>query len=93
MPTYDYRCKKCNHEFEAFQSMSEPTLKTCPQCGKRSLQRLIGAGAGIIFKGNGFYITDYKRGSSSSAGAAKTSKSPATSEKSGSSGSSGSSED
>jgi putative FmdB family regulatory protein len=81
MPTYDYRCKKCNHEFEAFQSMSEAPLKVCPKCRKSALQRLIGAGAGIIFKGSGFYITDYKRGSGAAAGSKKPSKSSASSEK------------
>ncbi len=85
MPTYDYRCKKCNHEFEAFHSMSDEPLKVCPRCKKHSLQRLIGAGAGIIFKGNGFYITDYKRGSSSSSGPKKASKSTSGTEKSDSS--------
>ncbi len=91
MPTYDYRCKKCNHEFEAFQSMSDDPLKVCPKCKKRSLQRLIGAGAGLIFKGSGFYITDYKRGSSSSSSTSKPAKSTSGSEKSSSSSSSGSS--
>jgi len=61
MPTYDYRCDACGHRFEAFQSMSEAALEACPACGKPKLRRLIGAGAGIIFKGSGFYETDYKR--------------------------------
>ncbi|MGQ0553466.1 MAG: FmdB family zinc ribbon protein [Planctomycetota bacterium] len=61
MPTYDYVCTKCGHAFEAFQSMSEALLKICPSCKRRSLKRLIGTGAGIIFKGSGFYETDYKR--------------------------------
>ena len=65
MPTYDYQCKRCDHKFEAFHSMTAKALAKCPQCGRRSLQRLIGAGAGIIFKGSGFYATDYKRGASS----------------------------
>ncbi|MHC4331795.1 MAG: FmdB family zinc ribbon protein [Planctomycetota bacterium] len=60
MPTYDYVCENCEHEFEQFQSiMAKPTRK-CPNCGKLKLQRLIGAGAGIIFKGSGFYQTDYR---------------------------------
>ena len=64
MPTYDYFCSKCEHEFEAFQSMKDEPLKTCPQCKKRSLKRLVGGGSGLIFKGSGFYITDYKNKSS-----------------------------
>src|SRR3954447_16369945 len=60
MPTYDYRCKACGHEFEEFQSITAPTLKKCPKCGKPKLERLIGTGAGIIFKGSGFYETDYR---------------------------------
>ena len=62
MPTYEYECRDCGHEFEVFQQMSDKRLKKCPQCGGK-LQRLIGAGAGIIFKGGGFYETDYKRSS------------------------------
>ena len=65
MPTYEYGCKKCEHRFDAFQSMSEDPLKTCPECGGR-VKRLIGAGAGIIFKGSGFYVTDSRKSSSSS---------------------------
>lgn len=61
MPTYEYECEDCNHAFEEFQYMSDPVLTDCPQCGKKTLRRLIGAGAGIIFKGSGFYETDYKR--------------------------------
>lgn len=60
MPTYDYLCGKCGHEFEKFQSITAGTLKKCPECGKMSLQRLIGTGSGIIFKGSGFYQTDYR---------------------------------
>ena len=60
MPTYDYRCNACGHEFELFQSMSAGVKKKCPECGKLKLQRLIGAGAGVIFKGGGFYETDYR---------------------------------
>ena len=60
MPTYDYVCDACKHEFEEFQSMSAKQLKKCPECGKSKLRRLIGTGAGIIFKGSGFYETDYR---------------------------------
>jgi len=60
MPTYDYRCTECNHEFEYFQSMTSPELEHCPKCNGK-VQRLIGAGSGIIFKGSGFYETDYKK--------------------------------
>jgi putative FmdB family regulatory protein len=60
MPTYDYRCNACKHEFEHFQSMKDKPLKKCPECGKPSLERLIGIGAAVIFKGSGFYETDYR---------------------------------
>lgn len=60
MPTYDYRCDACNHEFEEFQSFSEKPLKKCPECGKSKLRRLLGTGAAILFKGSGFYQTDYR---------------------------------
>jgi len=60
MPTYEYVCPKCHHEFEQFQSMNDVPLKKCPKCKKTGLKRLIGGGAGLIFKGTGFYITDYK---------------------------------
>jgi len=59
MPTYDYRCTVCGHRFELVQKMSEPPRKRCPKCGKK-VERLIGAGAGLLFKGSGFYITDYR---------------------------------
>lgn len=65
MPTYDYLCAACAHRFEEFQTMSSKPLRKCPQCGKNKLQRLIGAGAGVIFKGSGFYQTDYKGGGKS----------------------------
>ncbi len=60
MPTYDYRCDGCAHEFELFQSIKDDPLKKCPQCGKRRLRRLIGPGGAIMFKGSGFYLTDYR---------------------------------
>ncbi|MDP3073967.1 MAG: zinc ribbon domain-containing protein [Opitutaceae bacterium] len=61
MPTYEYACQKCGHEFEQFQSMRDEPLKKCPKCKKAGLKRLVGGGAGLIFKGTGFYITDYKK--------------------------------
>lgn len=60
MPTYDYVCDACEHAFEEFQSMTSKVLKKCPECGKLKLRRLIGTGAGVIFKGGGFYETDYR---------------------------------
>ena len=60
MPTYDYVCEACGHQFEHFQSMSSRQLRKCPECEKPRLKRLIGAGAGLLFKGSGFYITDYR---------------------------------
>ncbi|HTQ37955.1 MAG TPA: zinc ribbon domain-containing protein [Pirellulales bacterium] len=60
MPTYDYVCDACDHEFEQFQSITADPLKKCPKCGKRKLRRLIGTGAAIMFKGSGFYQTDYR---------------------------------
>jgi len=60
MPTYDYVCDACEHAFEEFQMMSAKVLKKCPECGKAKLRRLIGTGAGVIFKGGGFYETDYR---------------------------------
>ena len=67
MPTYEYECEKCRKQFEIFQSMKDDALKTCPQSrckmkkwGKGKVRRLLGTGAGLIFKGSGFYITDYR---------------------------------
>ena len=60
MPTYDYLCQSCGHGFEQFQSITAKRLRKCPKCKKLKLNRLIGAGAGIIFKGSGFYETDYR---------------------------------
>ncbi len=60
MPTYDYQCKECGHAFELFQQMSDSAKKKCPECGKLKLKRLIGSGAGVMFKGSGFYETDYR---------------------------------
>lgn len=60
MPTYDYICESCKYRFEWFQSITAKPLRICPKCGKRKAKRLIGAGAGVIFKGSGFYQTDYR---------------------------------
>jgi putative FmdB family regulatory protein len=60
MPTYDYECDDCGHTFELFQSISEPVKKKCPDCGKPKLRRLFGTGAAVVFKGSGFYQTDYR---------------------------------
>lgn len=60
MPTYEYRCDVCGHAFEQFQSITASPLKKCPGCGKHKLKRLIGSGVGLIFKGSGFYETDYR---------------------------------
>ncbi len=70
MPIYEYQCSNCGHQLEELQSFSEPELTKCPNCGKESLKRLIGAGAGLIFKGSGFYLTDYKNKSASGSSAA-----------------------
>lgn len=60
MPTYEYRCKACKHEFELFQSMTAKPITLCPSCGKKKVERLIGTGAALLFKGSGFYQTDYR---------------------------------
>ena len=91
MPTYQYECGSCGHAFERFQSMNDAPLKRCPEC-RCKVKRLIGTGAGIIFKGSGFYETDYrssnydegkkKEETSSSSSDSKTSKSESTGSKS-----------
>jgi len=60
MPTYEYECQKCGHTFEVFQSIKDAPKKICPQCRGR-VKRLLGTGAGLLFKGSGFYITDYRK--------------------------------
>ena len=60
MPTYDYVCDACGHEFELFQSITESVKRTCPKCKKLKLRRLFGTGAAVVFKGSGFYQTDYR---------------------------------
>jgi len=66
MPTYEYECKSCSHTFEAFQSMTDQPLKECPKCGNE-VRRLIFGGAGVIFKGSGFYVTDKGKGKTAAA--------------------------
>ena len=63
MPTYDYECDACGNAWELFQQMSADPVRECPKCGKKKARRLIGAGAGIVFKGSGFYETDYRSSS------------------------------
>ncbi|HVN49051.1 MAG TPA: zinc ribbon domain-containing protein [Bacteroidota bacterium] len=65
MPTYEYRCKLCGYEFDELQSIKAEPLKICPQCQKPALKRLVSGGAGLVFKGNGFYETDYHKSHSS----------------------------
>jgi putative FmdB family regulatory protein len=60
MPTYEYHCDACEHHFDEFQSFSDKPLKKCPQCGKPKLRRIFGTGAAVLFKGSGFYQTDYR---------------------------------
>jgi len=79
MPTYDYRCDNCGHEFEQFQSITASALRKCPECKKLKLKRLIGLGGGVIFKGSGFYETDYR---SDSYNKAKAADAPTTESKS-----------
>ncbi len=81
MPTYDYTCDACKHEFELFQSITAKPEKKCPKCKKNKLRRLFGAGAGIMFKGSGFYQTDYRSDSYKKAAEAdkpKTDSAPAS---------------
>ena len=61
MPTYEYRCDQCDHAFEVFQRISDEPVRVCPECGKRRVRRLISSGGGIVFKGSGFYATDYPK--------------------------------
>ena len=85
MPTYDYVCDACQHQFEAFQSIKAEPMQKCPECGRKKLRRLIGPGAAIVFKGSGFYQTDYrsesyKKGAAAEKGAATAGKSETKSE-------------
>jgi len=83
MPTYDYVCDACDHKFEHFQGINDPVLKKCPQCKKQKLRRLFGTGGALMFKGSGFYITDYRSDSYKQGAAAdKTSSSDSSSKSS-----------
>lgn len=82
MPTYDYKCEACGEAFEKFQSISAAPLRKCPHCGANGLKRLIGTGSGVLFKGGGFYQTDYRSDSYKAAakaegGGAKADEKPA----------------
>ena len=79
MPTYDYVCDACQHAFELFQSIKEEPKRKCPECGRQKLRRLIGPGAAIVFKGSGFYQTDYRSESYKKAAAAEKGKGTASS--------------
>jgi putative FmdB family regulatory protein len=77
MPTYEYQCQKCGHCFSEFQRIVDPPIKDCPKCSKKNcVEQIISGGSGLIFKGSGFYETDYKRKSSGDSGAAAKSESP-----------------
>lgn len=104
MPTYEYECQKCGHHFELYQSIKDGPKRSCPKCKKGRVKRLVGTGAGLLFKGSGFYITDYRKSgykeaakkdspaASSPKSEPSTSKSESTSTSSSSTGSSGASE-
>jgi putative FmdB family regulatory protein len=97
MPTYDYECDACEHQFELFQGINDPVETVCPQCKKPKLRRLFGTGAAIVFKGSGFYQTDYRsesyrKGAASEKKSSSDSSSKSDSSSSGGSGSSASSE-
>ena len=81
MPTYDYVCDACGHEFELFQSITEKVKRKCPECKKPKLRRLFGTGAAIVFKGSGFYQTDYRSDSYNKAAAADKKSSESSSDK------------
>ena len=86
MPTYEYICRACDHRFEAFQKMSDEPLRDCPDCGQPDAQRQISAGGGLVFKGPGFYATDYRKGPAPKESQDKTKSDPGKGSKSSGSG-------
>lgn len=80
MPTYEYRCEACGHTFEEFQSITAEPIKVCPECKKSKVRRLIGTGAAVLFKGSGFYCTDYRSPSRNTAGKTESASSTASSD-------------
>ena len=82
MPTYDYECDACQHKFEEYQNFSDEPLKKCPKCKKKKLRRLIGTGAAVVFKGSGFYQTDYRSESYNQAAKADQAPAPAAADSS-----------
>ncbi len=80
MPTYEYACDACEHKWEEFQSIKAPATQKCPECGKKKARRLISAGGGFLFKGTGFYITDYRSDSYKKSAETKSDSKPAASE-------------
>ena len=82
MPTYDYECDGCGHKFEQCQGINDPLLKDYPECGKKKLRRLLGMGGAVVFKGSGFYQTDYRSDSYKKAAAAEKPSSSSSSESS-----------
>jgi putative FmdB family regulatory protein len=92
MPTYDYRCKACSNVWEEWQSITAPATKKCPKCGKAKAERVIGPGAGVLFRGSGFYITDYRSDSYKKAAKAESGGGKSESKSEGSKSDSGKSE-
>ena len=89
MPTYEYECPDCKHAFEEYQSITAKPIKVCPECGKRRVVRLIGTGSGVIFKGSGFYETDYRSANYKKGAKAEKDASSSSTDKSGSKGEAG----
>jgi len=93
MPTYEYRCAACGHEFEKFQKISDEPVRECPKCGEQAAERLISAGGGLVFKGSGFYATDYRKEAPPKEGGSGTPESGKKDRSAGGSGGSGASGD